>query len=204
MPSSTEAVQISYEIDLADRITAVSESWAAFARENHGEHLEAPGVVGSSLWSAIGDPTTREIYRTLVSRVREGRGSARFSFRCDSPAKRRELEMRIVARDGGAVRFTTMLLREQARADIALLDPVAPRTESVVVVCGWCAQVRVAEGHWLEVEAALRELRLFERTALPQLSHGICPPCAEAFTRALDDELGRSPQDVVLGTLPPG
>lgn len=203
MRSDSVSGEISYEVDGADRITAVSESWEAFALANHGGHLVAPKIVGSSLWSAISEPTTRALYRTLVMRVRAGGDVASFCFRCDSPSRRRELLMRIAARDDGIVSFTTSLVREQERREVALLDPAAERTEEIVVVCGWCARVKVGEGRWVEVEEAVRVLRLFELTALPQLSHGMCPLCSETFTHALDEHATRSPERIVVGALPP-
>ncbi len=194
---------VSYEIDVTDRITAVCENWTAFAIANSGEHLVAPRVVGRDLWGAISDPTTRTLYRAMLKRVRADGGTASFCFRCDSPSKRRELQMHIAAHADGAVAFTTSLLCEQERSAVLLLDPAAERNEAFVVVCAWCARVRVAETQWVEVEAAARMLHLFDRTALPQLSHGICPPCGDTFTRALDEYAPRSPQNVVVGKLPP-
>lgn len=194
---------VCYEVDVADRITAVCQNWTAFARANNGEHLVAPGIVGSSLWGAISDPTTRTLYRTMLSRVRAGTGAASFCFRCDSPSKRRELQMHMEAHTDGGVAFTTSLLCEQERNAVLLLDPETERSEEFVVVCAWCARVRVAESDWVEVEAAVRMLHLFDRTALPQLTHGICPPCNQTFMRALDEYAPMSPQNVVVGKLPP-
>lgn len=202
MTSGPPSGEISYDVDRADRITAVSESWTAFAVANDGGHLVPPTIVGKSLWSAISDPATRALYQTLVGRVRRGGGPSSFHFRCDSPSKRRELEMRIAARADDALRFTTSLLREEERPAVPLLDPAAARAGAIVIVCGWCARVRVPEDRWVEVEVAVRLLRLFEGTALPRLSHGICPSCSDKMIAALDAEGGGSPRGVVVGTLP--
>jgi hypothetical protein len=43
-------------------------------------------------------------------------------------------------------------------------------------MCGWCKRVDVS-ARWLEVEAAVEALRLFDEETLPRISHGICPEC---------------------------
>jgi hypothetical protein len=43
----------------------------------------------------------------------------------------------------------------------------------------------VKAGGWVEVEEAVRELWLFERTQLPQITHGVCPDCQESFELTL-------------------
>lgn len=201
--SNGHRADISYEIDRSDRITEVNDAWTTSAQENSGAQLVAPTIIGKSLWAAISDPTSREIYRKIIERVRGGGGPASFRFRCDSPSQGRELEMRITALAGDTLRFTTSVLRERQRPEVALLHSQTSRAEAIVVVCGWCARVRVADERWVEVEAAVRELLLFDRPDLPQLSHGMCPSCFEIMSRALGEPDGKSPEALVVATLPP-
>jgi hypothetical protein len=179
----SEESRISYRVDAADRIEAVSESWSVFARENWGEALLPPSILGRSLWDSISDPTTREIYAALLARVRGGRGPVHFQFRCDSPAIRRLLDMRITRLPDGAVEFSTTPVSLEPRTPVAVLDPLARRSAAFLVSCAWCARLRVTEGEWVEVEEAMRILDPFEQQVMPRLSHGMCPDCFAAMTR---------------------
>jgi hypothetical protein len=58
------------------------------------------------------------------------------------------------------------------------------------------------DGNWLEIEAAIGALGLFETTTVPTLSHGMCPNCHVTMMEALElDEL-RGEDSVTLGELP--
>jgi hypothetical protein len=43
-----------------------------------------------------------------------------------------------------------------------------------------CKKVELSENTWVEVEAAVISLKLFERNKLPQISHGLCADCFKA------------------------
>jgi len=178
---------LTYRIDAADRLTAVSEAWDAFANDNNGADATAASVLGRPLWDFISDATTIELYRQVLARIREGKAMT-YSFRCDSPDCRRLLEMRIRRVDHtGAVEFRTETLSSGPRA----LPPVSQgdgsvgaEQEELIRMCGWCNRVDV-EGEWLEVEEALPRLPLLEYPALPMLTHGICETCLVKMTEEL-------------------
>jgi len=50
------------------------------------------------------------------------------------------------------------------------------------MICSWCKKILVKDD-WSEIEEAACKLGLLEADVLPQLSHGICPPCRAAFSR---------------------
>ncbi|MFN8587284.1 MAG: hypothetical protein U0704_05735 [Candidatus Eisenbacteria bacterium] len=54
-------------------------------------------------------------------------------------------------------------------------------------MCGWCKAVD-ADGQWVEPELGVELLNLFERDALPEITHGICAECYERVA-AEDDDL---------------
>jgi hypothetical protein len=176
-----------YRIDASDRITYVSEGWDAFASANGGAGAHAADVVGASLWDFVSDATTREVYRQVLARIRAGRQMA-YSFRCDSPACRRLLEMRIRLSDAaGGVEFTTATLHEAARE----LRPVSQGDGSVgadepevVRVCGWCNRF-YAGGEWRELEDAFPRLRLLEYPEQHLLTHGMCEGCYDRMVGEL-------------------
>ena len=74
---------------------------------------------------------------------------------------------------------------------VQLLDPAAPRSTELLMVCSWCKQVKLSEDRWVEVEEAMHELQLLQRAEMPALSHGLCRNCAERvmadFIRQLDN-----------------
>jgi len=177
------AAALSYAIDERDRLVRVDEGYYRFAAENGWG--EAATSLGRSLWDYVAGHELRKLQRMLVRRIRNEAGSVELPFRCDGPAVRRQMEIRIVARPGGrAVLFSARLRSEEEREEPQpLLDPGFPRGTDTLSMCGWCDRFEV-DGEWVEVEEAARRLELFDRPELPGLSHGICPDCSEMLLAA--------------------
>ena len=183
-----------YRIDGTDRLTYVNRAWRTFADHNDGDSVLPPDPRGARIWDLLGaDPSTLQIYQTLVTRVRTSRVDVQFAFRCDAPDRVRLMRMTIRGRDNGEVEFRVDALADRARAPVALLEAGRSRSSDVQVVCGWCKRVRVADGAWMEVEEAIHSLGLFTDTYPPALSHGICERCQEAFTAALEGSNAHAP-----------
>lgn len=168
--------EIVYHLDREGRILDVNEAWDDFARTNDGEAILGAHVVGRPLWDFIGDPVTRLLYEQLLDRLREARRDLRFRLRCDSPGRRRLLDVTISEVPGGGIEFRNRLVESSDRDVPILLDPAAPRSSETIRMCSWCRRAQVGD-RWLEVEDVVRELRMFERETVPQLSHGTCPDC---------------------------
>jgi hypothetical protein len=164
-----------YDIDDSDRLVAVNDTWTSFAVVNDAPELSPPEVLGVRLWDAITDTSTRELYRTLLDRVRRGE-VIDYNYRCDGPAVRREMSMH-VALDGRRVRFTSRVRHATTRPSQPILDRAAPRTDEFIRVCGWCNKIAVSADRWEEVEVAIPLLGLQAARTLPALTHGICPSC---------------------------
>ena len=190
-----------YSVDSSDCIVAVNVAWAQFARANDGAHLLEPDILGRRLWDLISDPTTQEIYRALVRRVRQGITSVRFGFRCDAPDRRRLLQMAMSPLENDGVLFEVSPLVTQDRPAVALLQASVARGGDAMRICGWCKRMPSSQGMWLEIEEAVPTFNLFDEAPLPDLTHGICPACNASMMAAMDDaELGASGQ-VCLGNL---
>lgn len=174
-----------YRIDDQDDIVFVDEEWDRFARANAGENVTSCQVLQRSLWDFIVDSTTRELYRQILKRVREGH-SIRFKFRCDSPTYRRLLQMEVCQAVPGTVEFLTSTLSETHRGPPVFLTGGASLPDELLRVCGWCKKVLVG-GSWVEVEQAVEHLQVFERSSVPLTTHGICEPCHEKMTEILTD-----------------
>ena len=165
------------QVDAEDRITFVDANWVSFAAENAAPALTLEAVKGRLLWDYIADQTSRHLYQSLVLRVRKTGETVSVPFRCDGPDCRRFMNMFIVSLEAGAVEFHTVLLREESRPRVDLLDPDFPRTDKFIIMCAWCKKVQAVE--WLEVEEAARQLHFFEQPRLQQITHGVCPACME-------------------------
>ncbi|HET7040428.1 MAG TPA: hypothetical protein VFI13_00315 [Gemmatimonadales bacterium] len=176
---------VTYRVDEEGRILAVGQAWDDFARANQAPGLTAREVIGRSIWDAMSDPTTREIYRRLVDRVHEGVPPVRFTFRCDAPARRRLLQMTITAGPDGTTDFETLPISCVDRGPVALLDVAAPRSGELLRMCSWCKRIPL-DGDWVEVEEAARRSAIFHGGVPPAITHGICPAC-EALVFGLSE-----------------
>jgi len=167
---------LSYAIDEHDHLIRVDQGYYSFAAENGWE--EATTSLGRSIWDYVAGHEMVKLQRLLVRRIRDEVGDIELPFRCDGPAVRREMKIRIVARPGGRIVLFSARMRSEEARDLPqlLLDPATPRSDEVLEMCGWCDRFEV-DGEWVEVEEAARRLELFNRSELPALSHGICPDC---------------------------
>ncbi|MFN7914274.1 MAG: hypothetical protein U0Q55_02970 [Vicinamibacterales bacterium] len=168
---------VSYRIDQHDRIVSINEAWRAFAAANGGL-APADAVVGRLLWDNIAGTTVRQVYRSLLARVRSGR-VIRFPFRCDAPRVRREMQLTMTPRADGAVEFVSELMDECPRAEILLPRHVLIRS------CAWCGRVWTPAG-WTEVEEAVYAVDLFRWDEdSPTITHGICEACLRSVEAAV-------------------
>jgi hypothetical protein len=171
-----------YRLNRRDEFTYIDEKWGSFAAANDALDLLPGLVLSRPLWDFISDETTAQLYREILRRARAGH-VARFGFRCDAPEYRRSMEMTVAGLGGGEVQFETRVLREERRPRQELLGRYAARAGDMLRMCGWCKRVDVGAGRWEEVEEAVRALCLFERQAMPPLTHGICEACFRAMNK---------------------
>lgn len=167
-----------YRIDGDDRVVWVSDAWISFAQENGAaESCHPDAVLNRSIWDFIDGIETRYLYDILLKKLRQTRSSAWLTFRCDAPDKRRYLALHISAAEKDTVEFESTVIREEVRDSVLLLEPDIPRSEKFIKLCSMCKKVEVANNSWLEIEAAIAILGLFEESALPKISHGLCQEC---------------------------
>ncbi|MFN0171893.1 MAG: hypothetical protein ACKV22_36225 [Bryobacteraceae bacterium] len=178
-----DSAGIIYRVNDQDKIVFVNAKWDQLAAANAGEAVTASQVLQRRLWDFISDSTTRELYRQVLLRIRDGR-SLRFTFRCDSPSCRRLLEMDVHSREDGTVEFRTRTVSEESRQPLVLQESGAAGSGELLRMCGWCKKV-FFDGTWTEVEDAVDQLRLFHRTFLPSITHGICEGCYQEMIKTL-------------------
>jgi hypothetical protein len=173
-----------YRVNAEDNIVSVDANWTRFAVENGLALPIAEKMAGNSLWDYLSDLTTRHLYRIFMHRVRQSGHDIMVPFRCDAPDRRRFMRMTIARLPDSGVEFRSVLLHEEPRAIVPLLDPGVPRRADFLEMCSWCKKIRAPD--WMEVEEAVERLKLFEATPLPWVSHGCCPDCEHR----LEQELG--------------
>lgn len=170
-----------YELDADDRIRSVGGAWQAFAHENDAPDL-ADAVLGTSIWRWIEGPEVRHLYEILFSGVRETGSRVRFPFRCDSPRLRRFMELDVAPVSHGGLRLRAVLTRVEPRKPVGLPAARSDGPGAHLAICSWCNHVRVGADRWLEIEEALRALRLLEKPP-HAITHTICPACESRFDR---------------------
>jgi hypothetical protein len=177
----------SHRVDKNDIIIDVSDNWQSFAQENLGARRLFPeNIIGSSLWDHIRDPETMHLYKIILQKVRDHNRQATFSFRCDSPEKRRFLKLSVIPMKNGTVDFKSQVIKTELRKPVELIRSDIQRSGEVLRVCSMCKKIAISENEWKELELAVQELRLFEKDILPQLTHGVCQSCYDAALAELD------------------
>jgi hypothetical protein len=172
-----------YRIDAGDRISHVSPEWLEFAVENGAEQLARPGLVGKPLWPFIAGLETQHLYDVILKKVRAASAVIGFSYRCDAPHLRRYMKMVVRPWEASGVEFSSRVESEAPREPVSLLATTAARSDQVIRMCGWCKRVAMPE--WVEVEEAIRQLRLFEQDYMPQITHTLCPECEKQVRAAI-------------------
>ncbi len=175
-----------YAIDADDAVVSVGPEWLAFAQENQASSLTEATVVGRSLFDFMSGEETKRLYRLVFDRVRYERENVLIPFRCDGPKVRRFMELQISPGRLGGIEFGGRVVREEARQEVRLFDPSVDRSRESVSVCAWCKHVQVENGQWLEVEAAVSALSLFESLQLPGITQGVCEACEKKMVRAIN------------------
>lgn len=173
-----------YRIGPNDLIEFVDDAWLRFAVENDTPML-SQRIIGTSLWNYISGKEVVHLSRELLARTRESGCEVTIPFRCDSPLMRRYMWMKILPLEKNRVEFRTWIEREVPYTKpIQLLDPAVTKDgEKFLRMCAWCKKIDMS-GSWLEIEDAIGQFRLFDRLAIPAITHGICDTCFKTMTTA--------------------
>ncbi len=174
-----------YQIDSVDSIIWVDASWSEFARRNGAPELCAGQVLGQRLPGFVAGDEVRHLWSLVIQRVREEDRAVTLPFRCDSPGRRRFMELDLEPLGQGRVEFAARLIREEPRDRVALLDRAVPRSDDTLPICSQCKRIRDPRERWIEVEDGIRELDLFGAGVLPRLTHVLCDPCLASFQNVI-------------------
>jgi hypothetical protein len=83
---------LTYAIDHDDRLVKVDDGYYSFAEANGWDG--AGSSLGRSLWDFVAGEEMRKLQRMLLRRLRGEARGVELPFRCDSPAARREMDIR--------------------------------------------------------------------------------------------------------------
>jgi len=174
-----------YGLDASDRLAFVSDAWLRFARENGAPELTRDRVLERPVWEFVSGESTRQLYELVYEAVRMGRREVTLPLRCDSPDRRRFMELQLAPDPYDGVRLCARLLREEPRAAVPLFDAAVSRSQQALPTCCWCLRIRGADHHWIDVEEAIRGGDLLGEGAPPRLEHVACETCEERVVFAL-------------------
>lgn len=181
-----EIEQNIYSIDHQDNLVFTNSVWDDFADSNEAPELSGTDITGRSLWDFVSGDMIRHIYQQILVLVRAGE-SVHFDFRCDSPDRRRFLQMNITPEPNGVVRFATLINRVEERSTQEIFRRSSTVSEDIVITCSWCKKIKTGDDTWSEVEQAIIILDLFELDPAPQLSHGMCSNCYDITLRQIEN-----------------
>ncbi|HLP78351.1 MAG TPA: hypothetical protein VK327_15710 [Candidatus Paceibacterota bacterium] len=182
--NSTPVRELVYRIDADSTILSFSDGWSDFFRNNVAQGTAIPNYVGTRLWTHVSDPTTVHLYQAIIARVRRTGKELAIPFRCDSPDKRRFMQMHVSDAGAGAIEFRSVILREEPRTPVPLFS-LSPRPSAELIhMCSWCKKVSLPD--WVEVEEAVRRLELFHSESIPRITHTICQSCSEILRREIE------------------
>ncbi|MGD8293722.1 MAG: hypothetical protein PVF37_18560 [Desulfobacterales bacterium] len=177
----------SHKVDAKGIIVSVSDNWLSFAQENFGDDSCLPeNVIGTYLLDHIHDPETKHLYELILQKVRKYGRQVSFSFRCDSPDKRRFLKLSVIPQKDDLIEFRSQIIKTELRDFVELMRSDIERSEKHLRICSMCKKIAISKTEWEEAEIVIQQMRLFELEVLPQLSHGLCQPCYNGAIAELD------------------
>ena len=123
----------------------------------------------------------QDFYERVIHRVRSGRFLT-FTFRCDAPALRRLLEMKVEPLGTGRVAFQTRTISVIDRPPVVLLQSSVNGHQSseTVQMCAWCQRVRMT--HWTELE----DVQISSTMPVPRVEYGMCEDDEHRFRVLLE------------------
>lgn len=177
--------------------------WEEFALRNGAPELTVPGrVCGRPLSEFITGRLARTVHEAAAEAVRSRRRElVTYTYRCDAPHLRRELQMTIsrLEQDGTlvALLYHSVCRKETSREPLGILERRDPSPGSPSLrICSYCKNVRYPpdgeDSFWMAPEQYY-ELGGSDEVVL---SHGICPDCwttiAEPLLATSREQLDRS------------
>ena len=171
---------VRYEVDASDTLIGVNDAWQSFAIANGAPHLMRERILGRPLWDFVSDDTTRLVYDVILRHVRCGARS-RFEYRCDSPDRRRLMQMTIAPGHAGHVVFESATICVEWHREPGIVAAALARC------CGWCKRAHT-EGHgWVELGSDHVDDSRPGTARTPMITGGMCSDCHSRVMSSIDD-----------------
>lgn len=169
---------ISYTVDKADTIVAVSGLWDEFARDNGGEKSQASAVIGRKLDQFINGDATRMFVRTMIMSARTLKRPIYRPYRCDSSKDKRFMEMTILPQEDGMVVLVHRELHHEplAQRTPRIVASLGASNNALLKRCSLCNRIEI-QGIWSEIDEALAANRLEAGATSLKVVYGVCPDC---------------------------
>jgi PAS domain-containing protein len=170
-----------FVLDRRHRIAYCNPAWDAFAKQNHGIHLERNEMVGRDCLQGVPD-FLRNWYKKLYRWVRKNQKPWEHDYQCSSPQKFRAFHMRVLPIDRSYLLVENSLLIERAhRWKLNLSsDRQYINQYGWIVMCAHCRRTEYMceegkrEWHWVPSYIV---------KAPAPVSGGICPACVSYYFR---------------------
>lgn len=168
-----------YHVNDTYEIVYLDEAWDSLVLENNAPQLCAENILGRNLFDFIADEKVRYLYHTMFEKILNAEISFKFTYRCDTPDRRRLFALETYRVKENVIELRNTLLSIELRNPIELLNPDTLKNDQYLRICSWCKKTQLDNEQWVEIEEAIQRMRLFERRELPNLTHTICKPCFE-------------------------
>ena len=174
---STPSPVICYTVDSLDRIVAIAPGWDEFASANEGTEALRAECLGKSLWTFIRGPEVAKLYQLIMARVRSSQTPAEFPYRCDSPAMKRFLLMRLEPHADGSVTFTSRIEREEPKATLKLPAWQRPLpVPAFIMRCSVCNRFLLNQ-EWTDISTLLCGEAAIQEADSVRFVHTVCGQC---------------------------
>jgi hypothetical protein len=168
-----------YVLDRGMRLRSCNPAWDRFAKENSGEHLLRPMILGRPVFDFISG-VLADYYRDLFARILESGVDWHQEYECSSPEVMRTFAMHIYPVHGELLIVNSIIVQGPHEGEA--FPPVEARYRNVagvLVMCSNCRRAKAgSEERWDWVPG-------FVTSQPPKVSHGLCSLCYEFYIRKL-------------------
>jgi hypothetical protein len=164
-----------YELDGDNNIVAVNPVWHDFAVANNAAELCLDQVIGKPLMQFVSGNITKQFWQTLLDKARRANTPLQLDYRCDSPALRRFMRIKLYRGDNETLYVDSAMLRAEPRPVSIHFKRAQQRGAETKVRCSFCNFI-LYKSHWHEAE----NLVVTAHAVTLEVIYGICPMCQSA------------------------
>ncbi|MTI23323.1 hypothetical protein E1176_20005 [Fulvivirga sp. RKSG066] len=173
-----------YWLDEDNKIIDTNSYWNSFAMDNDGGKVLRDRVIGKHLFGYIADDNTRMLLDTLISRVRHTKKEMTRPYRCDSPQRKRFMEMKIIPQEDGKICVENRILREEELAERRDFKTVKnEKGQPFLKRCSVCNRVNDKTG-WYEPDHP-HVSKYFTKGKPTFVAYSVCSDCQQDLKNRL-------------------